>query len=329
MMSTGIRIRADDVLYNALPLYHANALMTIAQALVTGSRFEIGARFSASRFWENAARAEGTVSYLLGALASRLLVQPPSEHDRAHRIRAILAPGMPVPLWEAFRERFGVSEIVECYGMTETNHCIGRSPGHEESRPGYMGYLWKDLFDARVVDAREAVVPDGTPGELLLRAREPYCFCTGYWAMPQQTLEATRNLWFHTGDYVVREADGCFRFVDRAKDSMRRLGENISSWEVEEAILTHDAVAEVAVFGVPSQEVDEEVMAVIVANDGQGGNSAELIAHLESRLAAFAIPRYIDWVSEMPYTENGKIRKPELRARGLTTTTWDRLRVEG
>jgi crotonobetaine/carnitine-CoA ligase len=328
MMSRGIRIREDDVLYNCLPLYHANALMAPLQSLVTGATSVLGVRFSASRFWEHAAEAGATVSYLLGGLAGRLLAQPPGPADRGHRVRAILSPGMPAPLWEPFCERFGVEEIVECYGMTETNHCIGRTADHPYSRPGTMGYLFEDFFEARVVDEDDLDMPAGVPGELVLRHRHPFSFATGYWGMPDKTVEAYRNLWFHTGDRVARDADGCFRFVDRAKDSLRRLGENISSWEVEEAILAYDSVAEVAVFPVRSAEADEEVMAAIVVRDGAPFEPAELLDFLQPRLAYFALPRYVDVVAELPHTPNGKVQKGELRARGVTAATWDR-RVAG
>jgi crotonobetaine/carnitine-CoA ligase len=292
-----------------------------------GATAVLGERFSASRFWASAAEADATISYLLGALANRLLAQPPGPADRAHRVRAILAPGMPAPLWEPFRERFGVGEIVECYGMIETNHVIGRTREHPYSKPGAMGYVFDDYFEARVVDEDDVERPPGVPGELVMRSKHPFSFSTGYWGMPERTAEALRNLWFHSGDRAVRDADGCFRFVDRDKDSMRRLGENISSWEVEQAILEHGAVAEVAVFPVRSEATDEEVMAAIVLRDGRELDAPELVAFLEPRLASFAIPRYVDVVAGLPHTENGKVQKAELRERGVTPSTWDRERA--
>jgi crotonobetaine/carnitine-CoA ligase len=319
-----IGIRPDDVLYNCLPLYHANALMTPIEALVAGASCVIGERFSASRFWVEAGDAGATVTYLLGALSNRLLGQPERPTDRTHGVRKLFAPGTAAAVWRPFCERFGVEEIVEGFGSTETNHCIGRAPGHPESHPGRMGWPLIDYFDVQIVDHDDAPVPDGTPGELVIRGRHPFSLSLGYWGMPDATIAAFRNLWWHTGDRAVRDADGGYRFVDRRKDSIRRMGENISTWEVEEAIGSHPSVAQVAVFGVPSPEVDEEVMAVVLMRDGAPFEPQTLVEHLETRIAYFAIPRYFEAVRELEYTTNGKIRKTTLRERGVTAATWDR-----
>jgi crotonobetaine/carnitine-CoA ligase len=179
-------------------------------------------------------------------------------------------------------------------------------------------------FAARVVDEHDASVPDGRPGELVLRHDPPFAFADGYWAMPEQTVRAWRNLWFHTGDRVVRDADGWYRFVDRAKDAIRRRGENISSWEVEQVLLEHEAVQSAAVFPVPSELGEDEVMAAVVLEAEARLTPAHLIGHCEPRLAYFAVPRYLEFVSELPVTENGKVRKQVLRERGVTPATWDR-----
>ncbi|MBV9800391.1 MAG: AMP-binding protein, partial [Solirubrobacterales bacterium] len=177
---------------------------------------------------------------------------------------------------------------------------------------------------ARVVDDEDNGVPDGTPGEMILRADEPFAFATGYFGMPEKTVEAWRNLWFHTGDRVVREPDGWYRFIDRAKDAIRRRGENISSWEVEQALLEHEAVQAAAVFPVASELGEDEVMAAIVIEPEASLVPEDLISHCEPRLAYFAIPRYIEFVPELPLTENGKVRKQVLRERGVTGSAWDR-----
>jgi crotonobetaine/carnitine-CoA ligase len=176
-----------------------------------------------------------------------------------------------------------------------------------------------------VADATDAALPDGEAGELLLRADEPFAFATGYFNMPDKTVEAWRNLWFHTGDRVVREVDGAFRFIDRMKDAIRRRGENISSYEVEQVLLSHAEVASVAVYPVQSELAEDEVMASVIVRSGDALDVAELVRYCEPRLPYFAIPRYIDLVDELPCTENGKIQKYKLRERGVTPTTWDRL----
>jgi crotonobetaine/carnitine-CoA ligase len=175
-----------------------------------------------------------------------------------------------------------------------------------------------------VVDENDQTVPDGTAGELVLRHDEPFAFADGYWAMPEQTVKAWRNLWFHTGDRVVRDPDGWYRFVDRTKDAIRRRGENISSWEVEQAVLEHRAVSAAAAFPIPSDLGEDEVMTAVVLEPGETLTPEELIEHCRPLLPYFAVPRYVEFVTELPLTENGKVRKQVLRDRGLTPDTWDR-----
>jgi carnitine-CoA ligase len=316
-----LAIGEDDVLFTVLPLFHTNALNAFTQALIAGATYEVGAHFSASRFWGQVARSGATVTYLLGAMVNILMSRPPGPEDRAHRVRTALSPATPPALSDAFRDRFGV-QLVEGYGSTETNCPIGAS--WREQRPGWMGRV-RDGFEARVVDAHDHEVPDGEPGELVLRHGPPFAFATGYFEMPEKTVEAWRNLWFHTGDRVVRSPDGWLRFMDRMKDAIRRRGENISSFEVEQVLLAHPAVGAAAVFPVASELAEDEVAAAIVLEDGAAPvELEELIRHCEPRLAYFAIPRYLEITDALPLTENGKVRKAVLRDRGITEAMWDR-----
>jgi crotonobetaine/carnitine-CoA ligase len=142
--------------------------------------------------------------------------------------------------------------------------------------------------------------------------------------MPEQTVESWRNLWFHTGDRAVRDPDGSFRFLDRMKDAIRRRGENVSAWEVEQVLISHPDVAAAAVVPVPSELGEDDVMAFVVVRDGAAPEPEELMEHCEPRLAYFAVPRYLEFVDELPLTENGKVRKFVLRERGVTDAAWDR-----
>lgn len=311
-----------DVLCSTLPLFHINALNTFAQAALAGCRVVFEARFSASRFWASMQASEATVVYLLGAMVPILLAQPAGEGERAHRVRIGLGPGVPAAAGEAFAARTGV-RLLEGYGSTETNFVIAAKAGGDSTRRGVMGWLLPG-FDAHVVDEHDVELPAGEAGELLLRADEPFAFASGYFGMPEKTVDAWRNLWFHTGDRVVREADGAFRFVDRIKDAIRRRGENISSFEVEQVLQSHAAVASVAVYPVRSELAEDEVMAALVLHGGQRVEPAELARFCESRLPYFAIPRYIELMDELPRTENGKVQKYKLRERGVTAATWER-----
>jgi carnitine-CoA ligase len=313
-------LSAEDRLYTCLPLFHTNALNACIQALIHGVEIVVGPRFSASRFWPRLVEADATVTYLLGAMVSILAKRPASPDDRAHRLRVALAPATQAELHELFRERFGVV-LRDGFGMTETNAVIGARDGLQ--RPGTMGFVMPG-YEAKVVDENDERQPDGTPGELVLRADAPFAFATGYWRMPAQTVASWRNLWFHSGDRVLQEPDGSFRFLDRMKDAIRRRGENISAWEVEQVLVSHPEVAAAAVVPVPSELGEDDVMAWVVLRDGASLAPEALIAHCEPRLAYFAIPRYLELVEALPLTENGKVRKFVLRERGIGEHAWDR-----
>ncbi|SEL17520.1 crotonobetaine/carnitine-CoA ligase [Variovorax sp. YR750] len=312
-------VGADDVLCTTLPLFHINALNTFAQASLTGAKVVFEPRFSASGFWPTMRASGATVVYLLGAMVPILLAQPEGEGERDHRVRTGLGPGVPSAAGAAFKARTGVS-LLEGYGSTETNFAIATAP--DSPRGGVMGWL-RPGFQARVADEDDVELPAGEAGELLLRADEPHAFASGYFNMPEKTVEAWRNLWFHTGDRVVRDADGAFRFVDRIKDAIRRRGENISSFEVEQVLLSHPGVASCAVYPVRSELAEDEVMAALVALEGAAIDPAELARFCEGRLPYFAVPRYIDVLADLPRTENGKVQKFKLRERGVGPQTWD------
>ena len=316
-----LEISADDTLYVVLPMFHTNALNAFWQAMLAGATYAFGRRFSASRFWQEIRDAEATVTFLLGSMVHILLKAEPGPNDGDHRVRAALSPGTSVDALEAFTERFGVARLVDGYASTETNFAFSNHEG--AFVPACMGRAVPE-FDCKVVDEHDEEVPRGVPGELVLRPQEPYSIATGYFRMADKTVEAWRNLWFHTGDQVVCDDDGVFRFLDRLKDSIRRRGENISSVEVEDVLQSYPGVATVAVVPVPSDLGEDEVMAFLTLRPGADADPVALVRYCESRLAYFAIPRFVEFVPELPTTETGKIRKVVLRDRGVGPATWDR-----
>ena len=315
-----LEIQEGDILCTSLPLFHSNALGTFYKALLSGSTIVVEPRFSASRFWDGLVKHRATATYLLGAMVPILLSQEPKAEERSHRVRCGLGPGVPANLHIAFERRSGI-RLIDGYGSTETNFVIGSTTA--EQRPGSMGKICLG-YHARVIDRAGDDVQPGDPGELILRSDDPLSFAAGYFAMPQETAAAFRNRWFHTGDRVVREADGSFRFLDRLKDAIRRRGENISSYEVEQVLLSNPDVAAAAVFAVPSELAEEEVMAAIVRRPGSALTETALYEFCQPRLARFALPRFIDFVDVLPMTENGKVQKFRLRDRGIAPGTWDR-----
>lgn len=318
--SSLLELREGDVLHSALPLFHTNALNTFFQALLVGATFVSEPRFSVSTFARSLIDNEATVIYLLGAMVPMLLSKPAGPADRQHKVRIALAPGVPPEFQQRFTERFGIG-LIDGYGSTETNFVIGSSL--EEQRPGLMGRV-RPGFHAKVVDQYDDELPDGVPGELVLRSDEPYSFSTGYFQMAPETVAAWRNLWFHTGDRVIRQPDGYFRFIDRIKDSIRRRGENISSFEVEQVLVSHPAVACAAVFPVKSELAEDEVMATIVLHESHRLSAPALLDFCQPLLPYFAVPRFVEFAPHLPINESGKIQKFKLRERGVTSATWDR-----
>jgi len=313
-------VREGDVLQTTLPLFHTNALNCFFQALLYGGTQVVESRFSVSNFWAALAGSEATVTYLLGAMVPMLLSRPAGTEERSHHVRVALAPGVPAHFHDEFTERTGII-LLDGFGTTESNAVIGST--EETRKSGRIGPLVAG-FEARVVDENDNEVSDGTAGELLLRAHEPFAMATGYFGMPEKTVEAWRNLWLHTGDRVIRDGDGYYRFIDRMKDAIRRRGENISSFEVEQVLVSHPAVSIAAVFPVSSELAEDEVMAAIILNVGVLLAEAELIRFCEDKMPYFAVPRFIEFVDSLPRTENGKIQKYKLRERGRSPRTWDR-----
>lgn len=315
-----LEITASDVLTTSLPLFHTNAINTFFQALLTGATQVVEPRFSVSDFWPSLQRTGATVTYLLGAMVPMLLGRALTPEERDHRVRVALAPGVPAHLHDVVFERTGV-RFVDGFGSTETNFVIGGTVA--ERVAGRMGRVAPGI-SARVVDESGQACVDGTAGELTLMADDPLAFSAGYFLAAEKTAEAWRGGWFHTGDRVIRHADSTFSFVDRLKDVIRRRGENISSFEVEQALAAHPAIEAVAVYPVPSPLAEDEVMAAIVCKAGQTPTAIEIAAHAARLLPRFAVPRYIAFLPELPRTENGKVQKFALRARGVTPDAWDR-----
>src|ERR1700730_7469474 len=312
-------VKSDDVLCTSLPLFHTNAINTFYQALLTGACVRYEKRFSASGFFPALAQHRASVTYLLGAMVPILLSRPESAEERAHATRIALAPGVPAQFHAPFTRRTGI-RLIDGWGSTETNLVLGTTVARQ--KPGLMGPV-SEGFAARVVGDHDNEVADGVAGELIVRADEPFAFATGYFGAAEKTVEAWRNLWFRTGDRVVREADGYFRFVDRLKDAIRRRGENISSFEVEQVLLGHPAIANAAAFPVRSSLAEDEVMVAVVLHPGRVLTPADLIAYCTPRLPYFAVPRYLEFMDDLPMTENGKVQKYKLRERGVTAQTWD------
>jgi crotonobetaine/carnitine-CoA ligase len=325
-----VRLKQDDVYMTGFPLFHGNAqFLTVYPCLIAGAHCVLYPRFSASDWAGRARRSGATVTNLLGATMSFICAQPPSEDDRAHKIRRIYAAPLAPDLAQTFTDRFGVAEYVDGFGQTEISNIFMTPPGAK--RPaGACGVLVDQFFEAKLADPDTGEpVPEGQVGELQIRHKIPGIISREYLGMPDKTIESRRDLWFHTGDGLRRDAEGWYYFVDRVKDALRRRGENISSFEVESVVRSHPAVAECGVVGVKADEAagEDEVMAFIVAQPGESVDFAELAAWCDARMPAFMVPRFMELVDRLPQTPTEKVRKKELRERGVGPATWDRVKA--
>lgn len=312
---------AKDIGFNCLPLFHGNALLcTLLPALRGGALAVFGPRFSASTYWRTVSEEKATVLSLLGSMVPILLNLPKSEDDAKSTARIALAVPNPSRHFHEFQDRFGL-KLSSLYGMTDIGLVIG-VPHDVPGRPGMCGVEHPD-FECVVADSNDDPLPDGEVGELLVRPRRPYVMQLGYWGNPEATVDTWRNLWFHTGDHLRRHADGWYEFIDRKKDAIRRFGENISSFEVESALLEHPDVAEAAVYAVPSTLEEDEVIASVVLEAGASIKPAQLLSYCEEALPYYAVPRYLRFVQQLPKTQTSKIQKAELRRIGIDAETWD------
>ncbi|MGE5336775.1 MAG: AMP-binding protein [Gemmatimonadota bacterium] len=321
----GLRLNSDDVLYCPYPLFHLDAtVMTVVPALLLRAVAAIGERFSASLYWDEVRALQATVFDFMGATLTMLWKQPPSNRDRDHCAR--LGWGVPLPHWAPqFEARFGC-RLVELYGLTEAGAMIF-TPLDEPRRPGSCG---KPIgpFAISLQDEDGFEVPVGAAGELCIRPLEPSLIMDGYYGMPEASLAAFRHLWFHTGDLLKRDADGFLYFVGRRKDMVRRRGENIAAAEVEQLIESHPDVIECAVFGVPSEMTEEDVMAAVVLRPGAQLGPAQLAGYCERTMARFMVPRYLRFMAALPRTPTDKVEKFRLQQDGITADTWDRERAD-
>ena len=311
----------NDRLYNALPLFHGNAqLLSTMPALMSGAKMVLAERFSVSRFWGDINKYQCTEFNYIGGILSILYKADPKPDDADNPLRVMMGGGAPMDLFDAFEKRFGVT-LIEGYGMSEIGLPLMNTI--TERQPGTCGKPHPD-YEVRLVDDNGLEVGPNTPGEMLLRPKKPYCILLEYHNMPDKTVEAWRDLWFHTGDYLQKDDNGYYHFVDRKKDAIRRRGENISSFEVEKVIRAHPAVLETAAVAAKSDLGEDEVMVCLTLKPGFSLTPEELTAHCQDNMAYFMVPRYIRIMDALPKTPTERVKKYQLREEGVTPDTWDR-----
>ncbi len=332
-MAEALELGADDIYFAPLPLFHiAGQWAVIYAALIADSMVVLAERFSVRAFWPTVARYKANTTLLLDVMAYFLLNQPANPKDAETSLDKVHLSAV-IPELHEFKKRFGL-RVTTDLASTEMNaplrvgYVAGQYPHKFYDLPDHRscGRVVSDRFDVRLVDEDDQEVAVGEVGELTVRAKYPWLLMGGYWNQPQATADAWRNLWLHTGDALYRDEEGNFYFVDRMRDIIRRRGENISSMEIENALNGHADVRESAVFGVDSALGDQEIMAVVVVDGDSSIQSLSI--YVAEQLPAFMVPRFFELTDQIPKTENGKIRKYELRSRGVGPNTWDREKSE-
>ncbi|UDH01288.1 AMP-binding protein [Rhodococcus opacus] len=326
LMAEEFGYRDKDVFYTCLPLFHVNALWyTAVTALWSGASVVLGRKFSATRFWPDVNAAGATVINLLGAMANMLEKQDPTPEERTHSVRVALVAPTTSKLAELLESRYGI-QVISLLAATETFPVtVLRAEDVTSVTAGSAGRESR-LAEIRIADADGQPVPAGTPGEILVRPRQPATMSMGYWNMPAETVKAIDGLWFHTGDRAYFDDRGYLFFVDRIKEVIRRRGENISSYEVEAVILQHPDVLEAAAIPIESEMSEDEVGVFVVRRPGATLTENELVEYCIPRMAKYMVPRFVHWADELPRTASQKIEKYKLRAMAAEAVVefWDR-----
>ena len=316
----------QDCQYVCMPLFHAmGLLLQVLSSLITGSRVYCIERFSPARWLDDVRASGATVTNALGVIPEFIFRSPETEYDRDHKLRSVMAVPIAAEWGEAMEKRFGF-KFMKGYGMTEVN-ITSYTNRDDPLLPGMAGLVLADFFEVRVVNPQtDAPLRQGEVGEIVVRPKVPFCFNQGYYRMPEVTAEAWRNLWFHSGDAGFFDDQGRLFYADRIKDRIRRRGENISSFEIEQVLNNHPDIQESAVVGIRVEGAggEDEVKAYIVTEGGDDIDNVALLDYCATHIPRFAVPRYIEAVEVVAKTATGKIQKEPLRQAGVTDRTWDR-----
>jgi carnitine-CoA ligase len=320
----------DEVHWSCLPLFHMNATATtvLSSAMLGGTAY-FESRFSLSGFWPSIEKSGAKLVNLIGSMIPLIAHAPdePAMERCKGQLRVSAGAPFPEDLQRIWIDRFGVVQAgANGYGFTEA--CLLTSlPYGEPAKPGSSGKR-NEWFDVRIFDDDGKELGPNQPGEIVARPLQPNVMFAGYWRRPQDTLNIMADLWLHTGDIGLFDEDGFFFFVDRKKDYLRRGGENISSFEMENTIGNHPAIQEVAVHAVLSELSEDELKATVVLHEDADLSERELCLWAIERVPYFAVPRYIEFRKQLPKNPVGRVLKYTLRDEGCTAATWDRTKSD-
>lgn len=320
---------AGDIAYSALPMYNSAAWVTaIFRALIAGIPLAMDPAFSVTHFWERVDYYKATQSFTLGAMHMLLWNAPARADDARHTLRKLMAVPMPAALAAPFSERFAVELMPQGLGQSEAMTLLN-APRDELPMPPNSCGKPSPRLEVRLTDDNGQDVPEGEPGEVWVRPREPHLIFNGYFDDAAATAGAYEGEWYKTGDMAKRDANGWYYFSDRKKDAVRLKGRNISTFEVEMVARRHPDIADCAAFGVPSDlmEAETELKLDLVLKPGTTLEPLELARFINENAPYFFVPRYIEIVATLPYTPTNKVQKYKLREKGVGPGAWDANKV--
>ncbi|MBP6019005.1 MAG: AMP-binding protein [Burkholderiaceae bacterium] len=315
----------DDVLYTCLPLFHANAMWyTCYAALWADATIAVSHRFSATRFWDEIRDSRATQFNTLGAMTNIIWKLPPGPQDRAHSLRQCMTVPVPKEIYAEMQARYGVT-LTSVYAMTENFAMTRFKPDDSSEKAGSAGRPSGDCI-LKIVDDDQKDLATGQVGEIWMRALEPGAMMKGYYKMPVETEREFVDGWFRTGDRGYLDSDGYLYFVDRKKEAIRRRGENISAYEVELILSRHPAILEVAAIPVSSELSEDDVMVYVVLKPDATLSHAEVIHFAVEHMSYFMVPRFVEFIDELPKTASSKLEKYKLKqdAELRRHELWDR-----
>ena len=300
------RVSEGDCVYSFYPLSHIGpAYYDILPTIMTGGRVVMRQRFSVSNFWPEVKKYGVTWFMMLGSVQQLLWAHPSCPEEREHKVTRCWGTPAPVPKKD-FDARFNLHLIPGGgYGSTDAGWVVVPQWSHP-------GGIVLPHFEVEIHDDNDDPLPAGQAGEMVVRPLEPGVMCSGYFGMPERTLESWRNLWFHTGDIGRMDEQGLFYFMHRVSERIRVKGEMVSAYEVEEGVLTHPGVQDCAAIGVPGEMGEEDIKLFVVKKPEVEVTEEDLIQHCSGCMARFMVPSCIVFLEEMPRTSSGKAEKGRL-----------------
>ena len=318
--------KEGDIIYCVLPLFNSAAWLTcILRALLEGVGCVIEEKFSVSQFLARVKQFGATQTFAVGAMGVFLMNSPEQDDDLNTPLTTAQIVPMPPDMWSRFEKRFGLRLLRSGLGQSECLLVLTQLEDLAEVPVYALGFAQPDT-DIRLFDDEGNEVADGEVGEICIKPLAPNILFNGYFDCPDATASVYRGEWYMTGDVGRKDPKtGAFFFVDRKKDALRFAGRNISTLEVESVVRGHPAVQDVAAFGIASAEVESEheLKLNIILREGQGPSHEDICTFINEKAPHYFVPRYMEFVDNLPYTPTNKVQKFKLREAGVSASCWD------